>query len=70
MKNLPMFVQPLTLITLYIATEVRQGKVRQGEYLLGGGIYSTYAIASIISSPISTAFLAWSEQGSGRPETQ
>lgn len=31
---------------------------------------STHAIASIISSPISTAQCAWSGRGSGKPETQ
>ncbi len=30
----------------------------------------TYAMASIMSSPISTAFLAWSLHGSGSPDTQ
>jgi hypothetical protein len=30
----------------------------------------TYAIASIMSRPISTVQWAWSERGSGRPDTQ
>lgn len=29
-----------------------------------------YAMASIISNPISTAHLAWSARGSGNPDTQ
>ncbi len=56
------------LITSFPTQFVSNLRIKMlGEFYSGSG---TYAMASIMSSPISTAFLAWSLHGSGSPDTQ